>query len=138
MIAPFAYYLREGKVKRKTPDPVEARSLLLLANRRLAFAKQQALTPETASFVLESAYEAAREAAQAVMSGKGYKPYSHEATIGFIKEYGTFSEIEITRFNRFRILRNRSSYDALAVGEADARDCLAFAEKFIERVEGLL
>lgn len=99
MILPFQRYVDNGKVKKKTPDPEEAESLLQQAEERLMFVKDNKINQKTAKFILENCYEAAREAAQSLMSREGFKPYSHEGIISFVKEYYDFSEEEINLFD---------------------------------------
>ena len=71
------------------------------------------------------------------MSFKGFKPYSHEATISFIKEFykNEFSEEEIFNFNKFRILRNNSVYKAIEINENDAKSSIKFAQIFIQKIK---
>ena len=137
MINSFKNYLELGKVRRKTPDPEEAKALLDKAQDRLEYIKDKEINAKTAKFVLEDSYEAVREAAQALMSVKGFKPYSHEATISFIKEfYGkVFSEEDIHLFDHFRQLRNDSIYKAINIMEADAKSSLVFARQFIKKTK---
>jgi uncharacterized protein (UPF0332 family) len=132
---PFESYLSSGKVSKRTPDPVEASSLLRKAQLRLAYVSERKITDENAQFVLEDAYEASREAAQALMSVAGYKPYSHEATISFIKRFhaNSFRGSEIAAFDHFRELRNMSVYRAVHVTKEEAYECVAFAKSFIEK-----
>ena len=137
MLNSFKNYLALGKVRRKTPDPEEAKALLDKAQDRLEYIKGKNINAKTAKFVLEDSYEAVREAAQALMSVEGFKPYSHEATISFIKEfYGTvFSEEDIHLFDHFRQLRNDSIYKAINIMEADAKSSLVFARQFIKKTK---
>ena len=134
MLDKFEFYLKSGKVKRKTTDIVEADSLLKKANLRIN--NMRKLNEKTASLFLEDAYEAAREAAQSLMSLKGFKPYSHEATISFIIQYykKEFSEYEIAQFDRFRELRNNSVYKAEQVSIEDSLKCLEFAKSLINKI----
>lgn len=140
MINKFDNYLKLGKVKRKTPDFEEARALYNKAKNRLGYIKLKEINNKTAQFVLEDSYEAIRESAQALMSVKGFKPYSHEATISFVKDfYNTnFSEEELHKFDRFRQLRNDSIYMAKQVTNEDAQACLLFAKSFIDKIKALL
>ena len=134
MLDKFEFYLKSGKVKRKTTDIVEADSLLKKANLRIN--NMRKLNEKTASLFLEDAYEAAREAAQSLMSLKGFKQYSHEATISFIIQYykKEFSEYEIAQFDRFRELRNNSVYKAEQVSIEDSLKCLEFAKSLINKI----
>ncbi|MBI4020679.1 MAG: HEPN domain-containing protein [Candidatus Aenigmarchaeota archaeon] len=140
MINSFERYLKMGKAKRKTPDPEESRSLLQKAEKRLQYVTTRAATTETAAFVLEDAYETAREAAQSLMSLAGFKPYSHEATLSFLREYygPQFPETVIAQFDRFRQLRHDSIYKAVDIVPEDARACLSFARDFLGRVKPLV
>jgi uncharacterized protein (UPF0332 family) len=134
MINSFQNYLKLGKIKRKTPDAEEAKALIGKAMDRLEYTKGRFVDDKTAKFVLEDSYEAAREAAQALMSVKGFKPYSHEATISFIREFYDFNEEDIYKFDRFRQLRNDSVYKAIKIEKADADSCLLFASRFVNIV----
>jgi len=139
MINSFENYLKLGKAKRKTIDPEESKALFQKANGRFKYTKSKEITEITAQFILEDAYEVAREAAQSLMSLKGYKPYSHEATIAFIKDYyKEFTPEDINNFDRFRVLRNNSVYKAEPVSKEDAKTSLLFASKFIKKVESIL
>lgn len=139
MIGSFEHYVKTGKVKKKTPDPEEARALLNQAQDRLDYIKGKEITEKTAKFVFEDAYEAVREAAQALMSKEGYKPYSHEATISFVKEFHgkDFTPEEIAEFDHFRELRHDSVYRAAQVLPEDAKDCIAFAKRFVKKASEL-
>lgn len=140
MINSFENYLRIGKAKRKTPDSEEAKSLFTQSEERLDYIKMKQLNERTAKFILQDSYEVVREAAQSLMSLKGYKPYSHEATISFIKEYYAerFNEEEIHKFDYFRRLRNDSVYKAVIIVEEDAKSSFIFAKKFISKIKPLL
>ena len=140
MINSFANYLKGGYVKKKTPDLEEAKALLEKAKNRIEYTKSKEINDKTSQFVLEDAYEAARESAQALMSIKGFKPYSHEATIAFIKEFysSNFNQEEVYKFDRFRQLRNDSVYKAKSVTNEDAKSSVLFAVEFINKVNLLL
>ena len=139
MINSFNNYLEDGKAKKKTPDPEEAKSLLEKSQNRLEYIKLKKITNKTATFILEDAYEAIREAAQSLMSIKGFKPYSHEATIAFIKDFYKleFNKEYINKFDHFRKLRNNSVYKAVSVTKGDAESSLLFAKKFVKKVKSL-
>ena len=131
----FDNYIKAGKVKKKTPDPEEAKALLQQASDRLEYTQEKKITEKNAKFVFENAYEAAREAAQSLMSSKGFKPYSHEATVVFVKEHYSFSDNEISLFDHFRKLRADSIYRAVKIVEKDAQECVEFSRKFVEKVK---
>jgi uncharacterized protein (UPF0332 family) len=140
MINSFENYLKFGKAKRKTPDPQESESLIKKSINRLEYTKEKTITEKNADFVLEDAYESMREAAQALMSIKGFKPYSHEATISFISDHhkNDFGEADIRMLDHFRQLRNDSVYKAIIITVDDAKSCISFAESFIRKIKLIL
>ncbi len=139
MLNPFDYYLRNGSVKRKTPDPEEAKSLLRKSINRLDYVNNQKINDKNANFIMEGAYETIREATQSLMSLEGFKPYSHEATISFLRKFyiSYFSEDDIYKFDYFRKLRNDSVYRAVDIIEDDAKEIVMFAERFIQIIISL-
>jgi beta-phosphoglucomutase-like phosphatase (HAD superfamily) len=86
MIKPLAYYLREGLVRKSKPNLPMAKSLVNKALIRLNRIQRETILEEESSIVFEDIYESLREASQALMEVQGYKPYSHEATVSFMKE----------------------------------------------------
>ncbi len=139
MLNSFDNYLRLGKVKRKTPDMEESEALLRKSIERLAYIKEREIRETTAKFLLEDAYESMREATQSLMSAKGYKPYSHEATISFLKKFyfGLFGEERIIRFDVFREKRNASVYNACHITTQDARSAIILAKDIVGIVKSI-
>jgi uncharacterized protein (UPF0332 family) len=135
LIDNFENYLKLGKAKKKTPDLEEAKSLIQKSKLRIQYLRE--LNEKTTSLFFEDVYEAAREAAQALMSLEGFKPYSHEATISFLREYykEQFTGFEVSQFDRFRELRGNSVYRAEEISKEDALKCLEFAKIIIKKVE---
>ena len=136
MINSFDNYLKQGKAKRKTPDPEEAEALIKQSQERINYIKNNKINKTTAKFILEDSYEAIRESSQSLMSIKGFKPYSHEATISFIKEnHKEFTEEEINTINQLRIMRNNSIYKAQPINKKDAEQALDFAIKVTKKAK---
>jgi len=134
MIQKFQYYLNEHLVRKVAVDREEAKSLMNKAILRVDYIKKQEINEDTSSFIFEDIYETLREASQSLMSLKGYKPYSHEALISFLKEFYKFPEHEISAFDRFRILRNKTVYCAANVSPEVCRDALDFLEAFLPKL----
>lgn len=137
MLNSFENYVILGKVKKQMPNLDEAKALLKKAELRMKYTRIKSLDNKNAQFVLEGAYEGAREAAQSLMAIKGYKPYSHEATISFLRDVYAplFTEEEINTFDRFRQLRNNAVYNAIVVTKEDAKTCIKFAKKIIVKIK---
>ena len=102
--------------------------------------KSAKIEDKKASIILENVYEAIRESSQSLMSLKGFKPYSQEGTISFIKEFYKehFTEEEINKFDRFRLLRNDSVYRAKTIPKEDTKASIEFAKAFIEKIKSIL
>jgi uncharacterized protein (UPF0332 family) len=134
MIETFQHYLNEGSARKVKVDREEAKSLMKRASLRLDYVKKQEINEDTSPFIFEDIYETLREAAQSLMSLKGYKPFSHEALISFLKEFYNFPEHEISAFDRYRILRNKTIYCAANVSTQVCKDALKFVEAFLPKL----
>jgi len=136
VIKEFQYYLNSNLAKKASPDKGEAESLIKKAVGRLDFSiKARELNENTAPYIFEDVYECLREAAQSLMSLKGYKPYSHEALISFLKKFFDFSESDIASFNRYRILRNKTVYRGEKISAEICKEALNFLLKFLPELK---
>ena len=134
MIERFQYYIDERLARKVKVDKEEEKSLMTRAALRLDYVKNQEINEDTSPFIFEDIYETLREAAQSLMSLKGYKPFSHEALISFLQEFYNFPEHEVSAFDRYRILRNKTVYCAANVSTEVCRDALKFAEAFLPKL----
>lgn len=116
-------------------NPAIAKSLLNKANIRLKRIIRDKISDEESSIIFEDIYESLREAFQAFMQLKGYKPYSHEALVAFLKERQLFSMHIINDFNRYRVLRNKSVYEAKIVSVETCKDALKFAKVLLPKIK---
>jgi len=136
MIREFQYYLDNNMARKESPDRGEAESLMRKAEGRLEFSiKAREINENTATYIFEDIYECMREAAQSLMSLKGCKPYSHEALISFLREFFQFSGQEISSFDRYRILRNKTVYRAERVSAATCEEALGFLMRFLPKLK---
>ncbi len=135
MIEPFEYYEKENLVRKGSPDKQEALSLMRKALDRMEYVKEQIMSDKTASFVFEDIYESIREASQALMELIGYKPYSHEAVIAFLRDFHKINESEFNSFNRYRILRNKCIYRGARVTEDTCKEAFEFMVIFIPKLK---
>ena len=127
-------FVNEGKVRRGSRDPAEARSLFSQSEQRLADVKMIRLTELNAPFRFEDVYEALRESVQAFMALEGLKPYSHEAVIAFAGERRLLTEPEVARLDRYREIRNDIAYRGEKTTVQETCDALTFAEDVIKRL----
>ena len=135
MVFEFEHYVEKNLVKKKSVDVNEADALMRKAEERLEFSiKIRKINEQTASFIFEDIYECLREASQSLMSLKGYKPYSHEALISFLKILN-FLESDIGIFNGYRILRNKTIYGGERISVEKCKEALNFLVLFLPKLK---
>jgi uncharacterized protein (UPF0332 family) len=139
-IKDFDYYLENELAKKASLDFSEAKSLFKQSKDRLEFTKTHEINEKNCSFLFESAYDSIREACQSLMSIGGFKPYSHEAVIAFLKKYyaDEFSQSELEEFNNYRILRNNILYKAEKANESETKEALKFCIKIINKIQEIM
>ena len=137
---PFNFYVDSALVKECSSDSGEAKALMYRAIKRLEYIKAQKIDENNASFLFEDIHEAMRESVHSIMVKRGYKPYSHEATVAFLEEFyrNFFGEKLVSEFNRYRIMRNNIMYRASYVNEEEIKKALISAEKFVEKADNFL
>ncbi len=132
----FQYYLDNNLARKESPDRGEAEALMNKAEGRLNFSiKTREINENTATYIFEDIYECLREASQSLMSLKGYKPYSHEAVISFLREFFKFPESDIRTFDRYRILRNKAVYRGERISSETCTGALRFLLYFLPKIK---
>lgn len=135
MIKPFDYYIKENLVRKSSQNISMAKSLLQKAEIRLKRLSNEKINEENSSIVFEDAYEVLREASQSLMEIKGFKPYSHEALVSFLKEYALLSDEKVNILDNYRVLRNNSVYKAEKVSLQKCSESLDFAKKSLLEIK---
>lgn len=132
----FDFYVNEGKVKKQNPDVELARSLVNDANARVA--KVEKLDVNIYSkIIFENVYDGIREILDALLAVEGYKSYSHEASIAYLKNYN-FDDSIISEIDNFRYRRNSSKYYGKDVSEEDAGEILHFYRKYSKKIVSII
>ncbi len=135
MIKPFEYFIKENLARKSNSNISMAKSLLQKAAIRLKRIAISKIEESESSIVFEDVYECLREASQSLMEIKGYKPYSHEALISFLKEQKFLSEENINMLDNYRILRNNSVYKAEKVSLPKCLEAIEFAKHVLPELE---
>lgn len=131
MIHDFEYYIQNNMVKRSVISKPLAKSLLEKAELRVKRLSREEIREEMSSIMFEEAYEAMREASQALMQMKGFKPYSHEAVIAFLIKENAFPEQTTKSLDRYRVLRNKSVYEAQKISPETLMEALKFVKAYV-------
>ncbi|MBN2251969.1 MAG: HEPN domain-containing protein [Candidatus Altiarchaeota archaeon] len=118
------------KVKKIEPNPERAKSMRDLAQKRLESIKRRRKTDDP-EFITEDYYESIKELVTALLFSKGYKSYSHECLITFLKKFHPeYDEAELKLMDQLRQTRN----DLLYRGEPVASEFLNRREKDIKEI----
>jgi hypothetical protein len=106
----FEEFIKEKEVKKATPDKELAKSLVEEAETRIEIALEMKLDEKRATVIFELLYDSLRELIDALLALEGYKSYSHEANIAYLKKLPDFSDFEVSSLDSFRRIRNSSKY----------------------------
>lgn len=102
---------KSKKVIKKSLDKQMSKSLVKLAKIRLSNLENLSVT----TLKIETYYEAIKELITALISIQGYKSYSPECLISFIKNFEEFNESEILFLDQLRIIRHDITYRGVFV-----------------------
>ena len=104
----FQFYLQGKKVHKVSPDKELALSLIKSVDDREKSTLKLNLA-EQHRIIFENLYDCLRELLDAILALDGYKSYSHEASISYLKLFRIQENI-IQDLDRFRKARNDSKY----------------------------
>jgi uncharacterized protein (UPF0332 family) len=120
----FAHYRNENAVKKQSKDEELAKSLLKDARQRIEAAKELPIG-KYPKLIFENAYDALRSLLDALLACDGYKSYSHEASIAYLKEFSVEDSV-MRELDNFRYLRNGSKYYGKGISPEEAHAILNF------------
>jgi len=136
MIRPFNFYIESRKVVKQKPENNVAISLLKKAKERFGYIETQEIKDGNSFIIFENLYESLREATQSLLAIEGYKPYSHEAIIAFLKErVEGITEDQIELFNDARIKRHDSLYYGKEISKEKTMDLLNLTKLLLPVIE---
>ncbi len=135
MIKTFEYYEKEKLVEKTALNISLAKSLLEKAEIRLNRVLKEKINDIETSLIFEDAYEVVREAAQSLMQLAGYKPLSHEALMAFLTKKKYLSQEKINILDNYRILRNKSVYQAERISIEKCRESIKFAKDVLPEIK---
>jgi len=122
----FKEYLASGIVKKRAKNEARAKSLLDAAEKRKnVMEKYLPLNGETSVKIIEECYDVIRELLEAKLINEGYKTYSHEAAVSYLKVLG-FSQDKIIFLDELRKVRNGTKYYGEQTDEEYARKVKEF------------
>ena len=111
----FKDFIKRGEVREGSPDHELSKSLIKIGKLRMRNLEKENITDENSFSVVEDSYEAVKELIDALMALRGYKSYSHEASIEFLNDFysNKVPAHIINRIDRYRKIRNDIKYRGL-------------------------
>jgi hypothetical protein len=126
----FKFYVGENKVKKQRADIELAKSLINDAEERIKKVSKLDINIFS-KIIFENVYDALREVIDALLAVDGYKSYSHEASIAYLKKY-KIEDSTIKELDSLRYKRNSSKYYGKSISEEDAKEIIDFYQKYSE------
>lgn len=130
----------EKKVYKRQRNKSEAESLLKIAKTRIRDNKRRERTDENTSLIVESYWEIIKQLITSSLNLDGYKSYSQECLISYLKEFYDLSNEEINLIDELRRLRNDIDYrgkflkkDYLERKEEKINQVISKLEKKVEK-----
>lgn len=126
-------------MKKQSPDKFLSKSLIKIALIRIKNLEHETISDDTSFQIIENCYEAIREIIDALMSIKGYKSYSHEAGIEFLKAflYPVIDTQTINKIDRYKALRNDIKYRGILTTKKEAEICFKETNDIIAKLLAL-
>lgn len=133
----FEEFIKRGEVKKTTQDINLANALKKSAEKSLNFVKKLAINEENSEHIVQDCYDIMRELIEAKLASEGYKSYSHEATILFLKNFSQFTEQETDFLDNVRKTRNKIKYYGKESTSEEAKIVLEFMNKILPKLKEL-
>ncbi len=134
----FEDFIKSGEVKIKEKNNKLADALTNSSGKGESHAKKQELNEENAEFIVADVYDAIREIIEAKLALEGYKSYSHEATVPFLKKFKEFGELEVAFLDNLRKIRHGIKYYGKESGIDEAKKSLEFLDAILPKLKNLL
>lgn len=101
---------KQEKIYERKADPEEAKSLLKMAEIRQKDNNRRNVTSENVSLIVETHWEVQKQLTTALLILDGYKSYSQECLIEFLKQKHDFKTSHAKKMHQLRRLRNDIDY----------------------------
>jgi len=126
----FEEFVKEGIVKKQTPDAGRAKSLVEESEDKLGFyeklKRKMGFKELNSNYVVETCYDVLIEILRAKLLSLGYKTDSHESEVSYMRNLG-FLEEDVLFMNQLRYFRNGIKY----YGKIFDKDYAEKVDKFL-------
>lgn len=134
----FEDFIKSSDVKIREKNEILAKALIKSSERGIIYVKRQKIDAESAEHIISDIYDIIRELIEAKLALEGYKSYSHEATILFLKKFSEFKETEIIFLDNLRKMRNGIKYYGKEAAVEDAEKTLNFLHSILPKLKNLI
>ena len=134
----FEAFLKKGEVRLQEKNIILAKALIKSSEKAMNFVKTLKVNDETSEHIISDSYDIMRELIEAKLAAEGYKSYSHEATILFLKKFPQFKESEIDFLDNIRKIRNSIKYYGKESNETEAKKVLSFLNSILPKLKKLI
>ena len=133
----FGNFLKTGEVRRQGKNESLANALIKSSEKSLKNIQRIKVDELNAESVVSELYDLIRELIEAKLSLEGYKSYSHEATIFFLKNF-SFNDFEINFLDNLRKVRNKIKYYGKEINTEEALKIIDFMNLILPKLRRLL
>ena len=134
----FEDFVKEGVVKRSSRNPALVNALLKSSAKSIKNIERTNIDELNAESVTAETYDIMRELIEVKLNIEGFKSYSHEATILFLKKFKEFNEGEIIFLDNLRKVRNGIKYYGKEVYPDDAEKARNFLMDILPKLKKLV
>lgn len=133
----FEDFLEAGDVRLQEKNKILADALAKSAEKGLIFVRKLEINEENSEHIVADVYDILRGLIEVKLALEGYKSYSHEATILFLKKFKQFNEFEISFMDNLRKIRNGIKYYGKEASPEDAAKTLDFMNSILPKLKKL-
>lgn len=134
----FEDFIANGEVKRQSTDKNLANALVKDSLERIKFIERMIESLENPKYIIENIYDAIRELIESKLAADGFRSYSHEATILYLKNFKEFTNSEVVFLDELRKLRNKIKYRGENVGKEELTKVEKFMQAMLPKLKSLL
>ena len=134
----FDDFLKSGEVRRQEKNEILAEALIKSSEKSLRNIRRTKIDGLNAESIISDIYDIMRELIEAKLAFGGYKSYSHEATILFLKKFPTFNEYEMNFLDNLRKIRNGIKYYGKEANVESALKTLNFMNSVLPKLKSLV
>jgi len=125
----FEDFIEKGIVRKTSKDKSLVRALLQNSKKDIEFLNGLKINEKSVRKIMTNFYDVLRSVLEAVSVIKGYKIYSHEAYIYFLKEIK--ENLLAIKFDRFRRIRNSINYYGKDISIEETKENIYEIKKMI-------